>query len=141
MVCGILSLALGVAGLLLPLVPTTPFVLLASACFLRASPALHARMMRVRHLGACLHVWERHRAILASTKRLALLGMLLGVTATLAYGSLPAPAMVALLALAAIGAQFLLGLPVVRSAPHALSEPSVVEEAACSGFNMCSPPQ
>lgn len=39
--CGLVALAVGLLGVFLPLVPTTPFVLLAAACFLRGSERLH----------------------------------------------------------------------------------------------------
>ena len=48
---GSVSLALAVLGLFLPLLPTTPFLLLASACYLRGSERLHRWLIGNRHLG------------------------------------------------------------------------------------------
>lgn len=60
---GVLSLALGVLGIVLPGLPTTPFVLLAAACFAKSSPRLHARLLTNRYLGPLVRDWEAHRSI------------------------------------------------------------------------------
>jgi uncharacterized membrane protein YbaN (DUF454 family) len=48
---GFLFLALGIAGIVLPLLPATPFLLAASFCFLRGSERLHRLLMTNRHTG------------------------------------------------------------------------------------------
>ncbi|NDC64815.1 MAG: DUF454 domain-containing protein, partial [Planctomycetia bacterium] len=59
---------LAVVGALLPLVPTTPFVLLASWCFFRGSPRIHAWLHRSRWFGPTLDDWEHYRGIRRSMK-------------------------------------------------------------------------
>ena len=60
---GLLALGLGLLGVVLPGLPTTPFVLLAAACFARASPALHRWLLNNRLTGPLLHDWLTHRSI------------------------------------------------------------------------------
>jgi uncharacterized membrane protein YbaN (DUF454 family) len=49
---GSVFVMLGVIGMFLPLLPTTPFLLLASACYVRGSERLHRWLMNNRYLGA-----------------------------------------------------------------------------------------
>lgn len=72
---GSISLALGVIGIFLPLLPTTPFVLLAAACYARASPRLHAWLLSNRTFGPLILEWERHRSIPYRVKLIAIVMM------------------------------------------------------------------
>lgn len=65
---GWVSLGCGVAGAFLPLVPTTPFVLLAAFCFARGSRRLHDWLMNHRWFGAPLRRWRQDRTISRKTK-------------------------------------------------------------------------
>ena len=60
---GLLATGLGFAGVFLPLVPTTPFLLLATWCFLRSSPKLHAWLLRNPWFGPYLRQWNESRTV------------------------------------------------------------------------------
>ena len=70
---GILSLTLGAVGVILPLLPTVPFVLLAAFCFARSSPRLERWLTEHRTFGPHLLAWRTRRAISRKGKRAALL--------------------------------------------------------------------
>ena len=80
---GFIALGLGILGVLLPGLPTTPFVLLAGACFVRASPRLHAWLLGTRWAGPMLKDWETHRSLRRRTKWLALLTMAITISISL----------------------------------------------------------
>lgn len=65
---GSLALALGLLGIFLPLLPTTPFVLLAAACYARGSHRFHAWLLSNRTFGPMVYEWERHRSLPYRTK-------------------------------------------------------------------------
>lgn len=68
---GFIALGLGVVGIFLPLLPTTPFLLLAAACFARGSAKLHGWMLAHPVAGPVIREWEEHRAMPRRAKRWA----------------------------------------------------------------------
>lgn len=72
---GCLSLVLGIIGIALPLLPTTPFLLLAAYCFARGSTTLHQWLVNHPRLGPPIRDWETYRAISKRGKQLAMVGI------------------------------------------------------------------
>lgn len=60
---GCLSVLLGVAGIFLPLLPTVPFLLLASACFARSSDRLHRWLLHHPWFGSYLRDFEQGKGM------------------------------------------------------------------------------
>jgi uncharacterized membrane protein YbaN (DUF454 family) len=76
LVVGILALALGGLGVVLPLLPTTPFVLVAAFAFANSSDTLHQWLLDHNIFGPLIANWQRYGAISRPTKVLSLLSML-----------------------------------------------------------------
>jgi uncharacterized membrane protein YbaN (DUF454 family) len=68
---GMLALATGVVGIFLPLLPTTPFVLLAAFCFSRASTRCERWLVEHRRFGPMVRNWRASRAVPLRAKQLA----------------------------------------------------------------------
>ena len=68
MVSGWISLILGIIGIFLPLLPTTPFVLLAACCFSKSSPRLHSWLINQPRLGPMIQNWEQQGSISQNAK-------------------------------------------------------------------------
>ena len=66
---GFAALTLGAVGVVLPVLPTTPFVLLAAACFARSSPRFHDKLLANRIAGPIIREWVEHRSIPRRVKR------------------------------------------------------------------------
>lgn len=73
---GWLFVGLGVLGIALPLLPTTPFLLLAALCFSRGSKKIHSWLLNHPTLGPPIHDWQANRAISRRSKVVATLSML-----------------------------------------------------------------
>jgi uncharacterized membrane protein YbaN (DUF454 family) len=71
-VLGTFFLALGAIGTVVPVLPTTPFVLLAAACYLRSSPRLHEWLLRSPTFGPTIAAWQEQRALRPQTKAIAI---------------------------------------------------------------------
>lgn len=99
---GLVATGCGIAGIVLPLVPTTPFLLLAAYAFARSSPRLHTWLVEHPRLGPPITDWRQHGAISRRAKRAAILVMLATFGLSVAVG-VPATVL-ALQALALAGA-------------------------------------
>ncbi len=62
-IIGSIALALGVLGIFLPILPTTPFLLLAAALYFRGSPELYEWLIRQKHLGPYILNFRENKAI------------------------------------------------------------------------------
>lgn len=80
---GLISLCLGVIGLFLPILPTTPFLLLASFCFVRSSSRMHSWLHNHRIFGEFISNYTKYKAIPKRTKVQAIL--FLWVTLVISY--------------------------------------------------------
>ena len=70
---GLIALGLGIIGIFLPLLPTTPFLLLASICLLRSSTRMHHWLMHHPILGRYLTDYLEHKAIRPAARISALI--------------------------------------------------------------------
>ena len=82
LIVGVVSLALGALGILLPLLPTTPLVLLAAFSFARSSDRLHDWLINHNVFGALIDNWRRYGAISRRAKVVSVVSMvaILGIS-------------------------------------------------------------
>jgi hypothetical protein len=78
LLAGLTCLGLATAGAFLPVLPCTPFVLLAVYCFARSSSRLHGWLLRSKLFGGIIRDWQKHRAIRRSVRRSSV-ALILGV--------------------------------------------------------------
>lgn len=105
---------LAIVGALLPLLPTTVFLLIAAWAFARSAPARHAWLRAHPRVGHLICAWEDHHAMPRRAKRIALLTLALcyAITAYL-FGPLSPAALLGGLCMVAV-AVYLAQLPVLR---------------------------
>ena len=71
LVLGVLFTVLGALGAFLPVLPTTPFLLLAAWAFMHSSPAFHRKLLANRVFGPYIEQWQRDHSVPAEAKRKA----------------------------------------------------------------------
>ena len=97
------SLAVGAVGVVLPLLPTTPFVLVAAYAAAKGSPRLHRWILRHRAFGPVVRDWQASGAVAPRTKRVAVATMALSAVVVALVAPL-AVAAAAGLVMAVVGA-------------------------------------
>lgn len=84
---GTVALLAGLIGIFLPLIPTTPFLILAAFCYSRSSEQLHSRLLANRRVGRAIKDWNSNGAISRRAKRLALLSMAFALSLSILVGA------------------------------------------------------
>jgi len=111
LVAGVVSLSLGIAGAFLPVLPTTPLVLLAAACFARSYRPFHEWLIGHRLFGPIVKEWQEHRSIPRRTKAVAIATMAMTLGASIVFAVEPRWLKAALGALGVVLAVWLYRLP------------------------------
>ncbi len=86
---GAASLALGAAGIVLPLLPTVPFVILAAFCFGKADPRLERWLLDHPRFGPSIRHWRERGAISRKGKLAATAAFVLSIALALAFAPWP----------------------------------------------------
>lgn len=78
-VIGLFCVGLAILGAILPILPTTVFLIMATACFAKSSPRMQRKLLNNKTFGPLIHEWQQHRSIPRKAKRIALLTIILSV--------------------------------------------------------------
>ena len=82
---GLISLGLGILGIFVPLLPTTPFLLLSTALFMRSSNKLHSWLWNHKYLGKYLQNYLLHKTISKRTKLSSLILLWITIISTVIF--------------------------------------------------------
>ncbi|MBO9576393.1 MAG: YbaN family protein [Sphingobium sp.] len=85
MALGFACVALGIIGAILPVMPTTIFLILAVGCFARSSPRFEAMLLDHPHFGASLRAWKDKGAVSRKGKIAACAGMAVGFASLMIF--------------------------------------------------------
>jgi uncharacterized membrane protein YbaN (DUF454 family) len=116
MLMGLAFLAIGAVGVVLPILPTTPFLLLAAYSFARSSPKLHDWLLGHSIFGPLIRNWTEFGSIDRRSKFVAILVILLTPIVTVIIG-VPWWALASQLLVLGIAATFILTRPVPPTQP------------------------
>lgn len=90
-ILGISSVILGIIGIFLPLLPTTPFILLAAFLFEKSSPKFHKLLLKNKYLGKYIVDYQEKRGITVKNKIISLVFFTFGIVK--GYMSVTSPVM------------------------------------------------
>ena len=111
---GVLFVAVGTIGVILPLLPTTPFLLLAAYCFAHSSPKLHDWLLNHRSFGPLISNWDRYGSIDRRSKCIAMVVILMTLGISVAIG-VPSWALASQIVVLVIVSTFILTRPETTS--------------------------
>ncbi len=117
LVCGSIALLLGIIGIVVPGLPTTPFVLVAAACYARASERFYRWLLRNPTFGPLIIEWRRHHSIPHRIKWLAITLMSLTISVSI-WSFAGKPWLQGMLASIGIGTAFWLWRIPLRDLPR-----------------------
>lgn len=87
LIAGTVSVALGVIGIFVPLLPTTPFLLLAAACYARSCESCYAWLLEHRWFGTFIRNWQEKRGVTRRQKKAAVAFLWAGILASAAIAN------------------------------------------------------
>lgn len=90
LISGLLFVLLGVVGAVLPILPTTPFLIIALYCFANSSPRFHKMLISNPWFGSALQQWEASRTIsrVSKVKAITLIIITFALSIGILYGKL-----------------------------------------------------
>lgn len=111
----VVCLALAAVGFFLPVLPCTPFVLLASGLLIRGSPALHKKLRASRFFGRILRDWEDRKGIRRADKVRAIVVVILGLMFTIFVVQPATPFIILTVFFVIIGLWVIVRLPIAKT--------------------------
>jgi len=108
---GSIFVGLGTIGVVLPLVPTTPFLLLAAACYARSSKRLYNWLLANKIFGSTIRQWQENRSVAYRTKVTAIVLLVLTLGTSIVFFVPLWPVKILLVAIGTWVVQFLVRLP------------------------------
>jgi uncharacterized membrane protein YbaN (DUF454 family) len=114
-IAGSISLALGIIGIFLPLLPTTPFLLLTTACYARGSSRLHNWLLNNKLFGKYIRNYREGKGIPARSKVLALTLLWLTIGFSIFYVIPILLVKIILLTISILASIYIISLPTLRT--------------------------
>jgi uncharacterized membrane protein YbaN (DUF454 family) len=120
---GTVSLILGLIGIILPLLPTTPFLLISAACYARSSDRFYNGLLNNRIFGPPIREWRDHRSVTKRTKITSVIIIIISFSITIIF-VLKNPTVQIILTVVAIGFVVLLTLLPTRKKNSTQASPN-----------------
>ena len=117
LLAGLISVAIGAVGVVLPLLPTTPFLLIAAFAFARSSARLNNWLREHRSFGPLINNWYRDGSIDRKVKRVAIIVILMTPVITWLFGA-PLWIIVCQIVVLSAAAVFILTRPLPSEGHH-----------------------